>query len=216
MILADLAGLKKAFGDLDEGKVMEILDNFIAGGPDNSETQKIVEVCQQGMEIVGENYEKGEYFVGDLIFAGELLNGSIDKLKPLLGGGGPSARGAIVLGTVEGDIHDIGKNIFKSIAEASGFKVIDIGIDQSPVAFVEAVKTYKPEIVGFSGVLTLSIDSMKKTIEALRAEGLRDGVKVTIGGNAVSAEACKYVGADAWSKNAPEGVRVCCDWLTGS
>jgi methanogenic corrinoid protein MtbC1 len=151
--------------------------------------------------------------VGDLIFAGELLSNSIDKLKPFLGGG-TSTRGIIVLGTVEGDIHDIGKNIFKSIAEAAGFKVLDIGIDQTPDSFVDAVKQYRPQIVGCSGVLTLSIDSMKRTVDALKAEGLRDSVKVAIGGNAVNEDACKYVGADSWSRNAPEAVKTCCDWVS--
>ncbi|MDR3331795.1 MAG: cobalamin-dependent protein [Synergistaceae bacterium] len=211
--MADLAELKLAFGDLDEAKVYGILDSFVANNPNNDETQKIVEVCQHGMEIVGEKFENGEYFVGDLIFAGELLSDSIDRLKPLLGDGNAVTRGTIVLGTVEGDIHDIGKNIFKSIAEAAGFKVVDIGIDQAPEAFVEAVKIHKPEIVGLSGVLTLSIDSMKRTVEAFKAVGLRNEVKITIGGNAVSDEACRYVGADAWSKNAPDSIKVCSGWL---
>jgi methanogenic corrinoid protein MtbC1 len=118
------------------------------------------------------------------------------------------------LGTVEGDIHDIGKNIFKGMAEAAGFKVVDIGIDQKPGAFVAAVKENKAKIVGLSGVLTLSIDSMKKTIESLTEAGLRAGVKVTIGGNAVNEDACKYVGADAWSRNAAEAVKVCGTWVS--
>jgi methanogenic corrinoid protein MtbC1 len=210
--MVDLASLKQAMGDLDEERVVEILDAFIGSSPNHEEVQAVVEACQQGMEIVGGNYEKGEYFVGDLIFAGELLSNSIEKLSPFLGSG-TDARGTIVLGTVEGDIHDIGKNIFKSIAEAAGFKVVDIGIDQTPAAFVEAVKKHRPQIVGFSGVLTLSIDSMKRTVDALKAENLRDGLKVAIGGNAVSDDACKYVGADLWSKNAPEAVKICCDWV---
>jgi methanogenic corrinoid protein MtbC1 len=164
------------------------------------------------MAIVGQKFEGQEYFVGDLIFAGELLTGCIDKLKPYLGSGAEGTKGPIVLGTVEADIHDIGKNIFNGMAEAAGFKVIDIGIDQKPEAFVEAVKKDNPKIVGFSGVLTLSIDSMKKTVEALKAAGLRDKVKVIIGGNAVNAEACTHVGADAWTKNAADAVKMCGEW----
>jgi methanogenic corrinoid protein MtbC1 len=164
------------------------------------------------MEIVGSNFEKGEYFVGDLIFAGELLTSCIGKLKHLLGSGSGGERGVIVLGTVEGDIHDIGKNIFKGMAEAAGFKVVDIGIDQKPEAFVKAIKENNPKVVGFSGVLTLAIDSMKKTIEAFKTAGL-SGFKVIIGGNAVNPEACSYVGADSWSKNAAEAVKTCGTWV---
>ena len=211
--MIDTANLKQIVGELDEDEVNKILDQFIASNPNQDQARQVVEACQQGMEIVGSNFESGEYFVGDLIFAGELLTSSIEKLKPLLGSAGSGNRGTVVLGTVEGDIHDIGKNIFKGMAEAAGFKVVDIGIDQKPEAFIRAVKENSPKIVGLSGVLTLSIDSMKRTIEALKEAGLRGGVKVTIGGNAVNEDACKYVGADAWSKNAAEAVKVCGTWV---
>jgi methanogenic corrinoid protein MtbC1 len=211
--MIDTAKLKQIVGELDEDQVNQILDDFLASKPSSDDARKVVEACQQGMEIVGSNFEKGEYFVGDLIFAGELLTSSIEKLKPLLGSGGSGTRGTVVLGTVEGDIHDIGKNIFRGMAEAAGFKVADIGIDQSPDAFVKAVKENNPKVVGFSGVLTLSIDSMKRTVEALKGAGLRDSVKIIIGGNAVNQEACTHVGADAWSKNAAEAVKVCGAWV---
>jgi methanogenic corrinoid protein MtbC1 len=212
-MMIDTAKLKQIVGELDEDGVNEVLDQFIASKPSGDDARKVVEACQQGMEIVGSNFEKGDYFVGDLIFAGELLTSSIEKLKPLLGAGGSGNRGVVVLGTVEGDIHDIGKNIFKSMAEAAGFKVVDIRIDQPPTAFVKAVKENKPKVVGFSGVLTLSIDSMKRTVEALKEAGLRDSVKITIGGNAVNEDTCSYIGADAWSKNAAEAVKVCGSWV---
>jgi len=211
--MADLGKLKQAVGDLDEELVVELLNKFTAEKPTEAQAQEVVAACQQGMEIVGANYEKGEYFVGDLIFAGELLSTSIDMLKPFLGDGKADTKGTIVLGTVEGDIHDIGKNIFKSMAEAAGFMVVDIGIDQPPEVFVEAVKKHSPAIVGFSGVLTLSIDSMKRTVEAFGAAGLRDKVKVIIGGNAVNDDACKYIGADKWSKNAADAVKLCGEWV---
>jgi methanogenic corrinoid protein MtbC1 len=212
-IMVDLAQLKQIVGELDEEQVSKILDQFISSKPSIDEAQQIMAACQQGMEIVGANFEKGEYFVGDLIFAGELLTSCIEKLKPFLGSGGGETKGTIVLGTVEGDIHDIGKNIFKGMAEAAGFKVVDIGIDQSPAAFVEAVTKNKPAVVGFSGVLTLSIDSMKRTVDTLKNAGLRDDVKIIIGGNAVNKEACAYAGADAWSQNAAEAVKVCGSWI---
>jgi methanogenic corrinoid protein MtbC1 len=211
--MIDTAKLKQIVGDLDEEELNAMLDGFLASNPSGEDARKVVDACQQGMEIVGANFEKGEYFVGDLIFAGELLTASIEKLKPLLGSGGTGTKGTIVLGTVEGDIHDIGKNIFKGMSEAAGFTVVDIGIDQSPAAFVEAVKQNRPAVVGFSGVLTLSIDSMKRTVEALAGAGLRDCVKIIIGGNAVNQEACTHAGADAWSKNAAEAVKVCGSWV---
>jgi methanogenic corrinoid protein MtbC1 len=212
--MIDLTQLKQIVGELDEDQVNELLDTFIASKPNGEDARKVVEACQQGMEIVGSNFEKGEYFVGDLIFAGELLTSSIEKLKPLLGSSGGGNRGVVVLGTVEGDIHDIGKNIFKGMVEAAGFKVVDIGIDQPPAAFIQAVKDNKPKILGLSGVLTLSIDSMRRTVEALEEAGLRNNIKVTIGGNAVNDEACKFVGADAWSKNAAEAVKTCGEWVS--
>jgi methanogenic corrinoid protein MtbC1 len=212
-MMIDTAKLKQIVGELDEDQVNTVLDQFIASKPGGDDARKVVEACQQGMEIVGSNFEKGEYFVGDLIFAGELLTASIEKLKPFLGSGGTGTRGTIVLGTVEGDIHDIGKNIFKGMAEAAGFKVVDIGIDQSPAAFVKGIQENSPKVVGFSGVLTLSIDSMKRTVQAIKDAGLRDGVKIIIGGNAVNQEACVHTGADAWSKNAAEAVKACGAWV---
>ncbi|MDR0875876.1 MAG: cobalamin-dependent protein [Clostridiales Family XIII bacterium] len=206
--MIDTAVLKQKLGDLDEDGVQALLDEFAAGTPSAEETQQVVEACQQGMEIVGENFEAGTYFVGDLMYAAQILTAALEQLKPLMSaGGGQAAKGTVVLGTVAGDIHDIGKNIFKALLEAAGFSVIDIGIDQAPSAFVETAKTNGAEIVALSGVLTLSIASMKETIEALAAAGLRDKVKVMIGGNAVSAETCEFIGADYWSKNAAAAVK---------
>jgi methanogenic corrinoid protein MtbC1 len=211
--MIDTTKLKQIVGDLDEDSVNQTLDQFLGSNPSEEDARKAVEACRQGMEIVGTKFESGEYFVGDLIFAGELLTSCIEKLNPLLGSGGDGNKGTIVLGTVEGDIHDIGKNIFRGMSEAAGFKVVDIGIDQSPNAFVNAVKENNPKAVGFSGVLTLSIDSMKRTVEALKGAGLRESVKIIIGGNAVNQESCVHVDADAWSKNAAEAVKTCGSWI---
>ena len=211
--MIDLEGLKLAVGNLDEDAVLKMLDGFIAFGPDIERTQEVVRACQQGMDIVGANYEKGKYYVGDLVFAGELLTSCIDRLKPLLRAGENGPRGVIVLGTVEGDIHDIGKNIFRNMIESVGFKVIDIGIDQEPDAFVEAARESGASIVGLSGLLTRSIDSMRRTVDALKQAGL-GRVKVAIGGYPVDAETCGYVGADAWSRNAADAVRICVEWVS--
>jgi len=206
--------LTKVIGDLDEPKVLEILKEFIATNPSSEEAAAAVNACQQGMAIVGDLFDAKEYFVGDLIFAGELLNAAIDVLKPVIGGESTAEVGKIVLGTVEGDLHDIGKNIFKSMSEAAGFKVYDLGIDIPASTFVEKVKEIKPEILGMSGVLTLALDAMKTTVDALKEAGVRDELKVIIGGNPVTEEACKMIGADAFTTNAAEGIKICQRWVS--
>ncbi|HHU29802.1 MAG: corrinoid protein [Bacillota bacterium] len=211
--MLDTGLLTKAVGDLDEDSVIKQLQEFAATNPSPEEAQKAVAACQSGMGIVGELFEQGEYFVGDLIFAGDLLTNAVEILKPYLGGATSEKIGTIVLGTVAGDLHDIGKNIFKSMAEAAGFEVHDLGIDQPPENFVEKVKEVKPEIVGMSGVLTLALESMKLTVDALRDAGLRDSIKVIIGGNPVTKEACEQIGADAFTTNAAEGVKICQGWV---
>jgi methanogenic corrinoid protein MtbC1 len=209
----DLNILGDAVGKLDEEKTNVLLDEFIASSPNSEDTWKVVEAFNQGMEIVGNLFEIGKYCAGDLIFAGELLDSSISRLKPLLGIRKSSSRGLVLLGTVEGDVHDIGKNILKSLTEISGFKVEDIGTDQTPENFVKAVKEYHPQILGLSGVLTFSIASMKRTVDAVNKAGLREGLKITIGGNIVNEEICRYVGADAWSKNATEAIKIFEAWF---
>ncbi|KPU44272.1 methionine synthase [Oxobacter pfennigii] len=211
--MVDLKTLTGAVGELDEERVLEILNGFVSTNPSEEEAQKVVAACQSGMAIVGDLYEKGEYFVGDLIFAGELLTNAINTLKPVLGNTGSAGVGTIVLGTVAGDLHDIGKNIFKSMSEAAGFTVADLGIDQPASAFVEKVKELKPAVVGMSGVLTLALEAMKETVDALKEAGIRDSVKVIIGGNPVTKEACVQIGADAFTTNAAEGVKICQGWV---
>lgn len=212
--MLDLNVLTQAIGDLDEGQVVNLLEEFVASNPSSADANQVVGACQQGMSIVGDFFEKKEYYVGDLIFAGELLNRAIDILKPVIGGENSSKIGRIVVGTVQGDMHDIGKNVFASMVEAAGFEVYDLGIDVSPAVFVEKVKEVKPEILGLSGVLTLAIDSMKAIVVALEEAGMRDQVKVIIGGNPVTKEACKQIGANTFTTNAAEGVKICQKWVS--
>lgn len=212
--MLDYRELTKALGELEEERVYELLKDFVAKNPSEEESKKAILACQDGMAVVGELYEKGEYFVSDLIFAGEILTQATEILKSVLGGGSSETIGTIVLGTVAGDLHDIGKNIFKVMAEAAGFKVYDLGVDQSPEAFAEAVKRFNADIVGLSGVLTLALQSMKDIVAYLVKEGLRDKVKVIIGGNPVTKEACEDIGADYFTQNAAEGVTVCKKWVS--
>ncbi|SHJ80849.1 Methanogenic corrinoid protein MtbC1 [Geosporobacter subterraneus DSM 17957] len=212
--MVDLNLLTQAVGDLEEDKVLDLLNQFVATNPTEEEAQKVVGACQQGMALVGDLFDSGEYFVGDLIFAGELLSSAIDILKPVIGSGNTTKIGSIVLGTVEGDLHDIGKNIFKSMSEAAGFEVYDLGIDVSANTFIEKVKELQPQVIGMSGVLTLALDSMKNIVDALKNAGLRENVKIVIGGNPVTKEACEQIGADAFTTNAAEGVKICQGWVS--
>ncbi|AWW28301.1 B12-binding domain-containing protein [Acetobacterium carbinolicum] len=209
--MLDLKVLTQAVGDLEEEQVMDILKEFIDSNPSEPEAQEAIAACQSGMAVVGDLFEKGEYFVGDLIFAGELLTESINVLKPVLGSGETVVAGTIILGTVHGDLHDIGKNIFKSMSEAAGFEVIDLGIDVAPELFVKTAKENKGCIIGMSGVLTLAIDAMKETIELIKVEGIDS--KIIIGGNPVTKESCEIVGADQYTTNAAEGVKICQGWV---
>jgi dimethylamine corrinoid protein len=213
ILIMDLNLLTQYVGELDEESVVEMLNEFVASNPSEEEAQKVVNACQRGMAVVGDLFDQGEYFVGDLIFAGEVLSGAIDILKPVIGTDNTEKVGTIVLGTVSGDLHDIGKNIFKSMSEAAGFEVYDLGIDVTAEAFIEKIKEVNPQIIGMSGVLTLAIDAMKDTIDELKKAGLRDDLKIVIGGNPVTKEACEFVGADAFTTNAAEGVKICQGWV---
>ena len=203
----DFELLKQNVGDLDEEAVRDILNQVNSA----EDAQKAMEACQKGMEIVGDLFETGEYFVGDLIFAGELMQDAVQILKPFLAGESEKRVGKMVFCTVEGDLHDIGKNIVRSLLEAAGMEVIDLGVDVAPAKIVEAVKANGVKIVALSGVLTLAINAMKATVEALKAAGLGD-VKVIIGGAPVSAEACKNIGADEWAHSPQKTVATCKAW----
>lgn len=197
--------LVDSFVNLDEEKTVSLVKTLL----EQYDPAEIFEACRKATDKIGEKYEKGEYFLSELVFAGYVFNKIMEMVLPKFRREEVKPLGTIVLGTVEGDIHDIGKNIFKAFAEAAGFRVIDIGVDMPPEKFVEAVKTHNPEIVGLSGLLTLAIDAMKRTINALRTAGLRDDVKVIIGGGRVDENAMQYTGADAWTDSATKGVKLC-------
>lgn len=211
--MIDVKLVTQAVGELDEDRVITALKEFVASSPTEDEALSAVNACQQGMAIVGDLFEKGEYFVGDLIFAGELLTRAIDTIKPVLQGKSSSKIGKIVLGTVRGDMHDIGKNIFKSMIEGAGFEVYDLGIDQPTENFVQKIKEVNPDIVGLSGVLTTALDSMKVIVDGLKKAGLRESVRIIIGGSPVTKEANESIKADAYTTNAAEGVKICRQWV---
>ncbi|MCX8162572.1 MAG: cobalamin-dependent protein [Candidatus Bathyarchaeota archaeon] len=202
--MPSLDELIEAFVELDEGRVLSLVEKLIVEIP----PPDILEACRKATVTIGERFEKGEYFLSELVYAGEIFRRIMDIVLPKLREE-VKPIATIVLGTVEGDIHDIGKNIFKAFAEAAGFKVVDLGVDTSPDRFVEAVRSYNPEIVGMSGLLTIAIESMRRVVEALKQAGLRDRVKIIIGGGRVDEYAKRYTGADDWADNAMLGVRKC-------
>ena len=204
--------LAEAMGDLDEDVMTESLEQVMSEG--GADAQKAIESCQKGMDIVGSRFEDGEYFVGDLIYAGELMTKAVDILKDALvsGDGSDEVKAKMILCTVKDDLHDIGKNIVRSMLEAAGFDVVDLGIDVPADKIIETAKEQDIHIIGLSGVLTLAIDSMKATIEAMKEAGLRDDVKVIIGGAPVNAEVCEQVGADAWASSPQTTIDYCKKW----
>ena len=172
--------------------------------------------CSKAMEEVGQRFEKGIYFLPHLMMAGEMLKEISNLIKPLIQEQKTGDQGGkVLIGTVEGDIHDIGKNIVVFLLEANGFQVRDIGINQKPAKFVEAIKEFQPKVVGMSGLLTLAFDAMKKTVQAIEEAGLRKAVRIVIGGGVVTEKIKDYSGADAYAPDAMAGVRLCKQWIGG-
>lgn len=208
----DYDAVLNAMGDLEEDTLMSILQEDMDNGGKNA--QAAVEAMQKGMDIVGKRFEEGEYFVGDLIYAGEVMTCAMDLIKPAIAGGsdaGPS-MGKILLCTVKDDLHDIGKNIVKAILEAGGFEVVDLGIDTPAEKIVNTAKEQDIKIIALSGVLTLALDSMKTTVDAFKEAGMRDQVKIIIGGAPVSENACQMVGADEWAVSPQKTLNTCKEW----
>jgi 5-methyltetrahydrofolate--homocysteine methyltransferase len=176
---------------------------------------EILDACKDGMALVGDRFERGEYFVPELILAGEMLKQISDMVKPHLTQQGDTPRlGKVLLGTVTGDIHDIGKDIVHFMLEVNGFEVHDLGVDVPVETFVHAVREDKPDVVALSGFLTLSYDAMRDTVAALQAAGLRESVKIMIGGGTVDDQVRAFAGADAFGLNAMDAVNMAKSWTT--
>ncbi|MDR3752658.1 MAG: corrinoid protein [Terracidiphilus sp.] len=175
----------------------------------------IQESMVPAMDEVGRLFECEEYFVPELLLAGRAMKGAMELLKPLLTAAGQKMAVRVVIGTVKGDLHDIGKNIVASMLEGSGFEVIDLGTDVSPENFVAAVEQRKPHVVCMSALLTVTMPAMKLTIDALQTAGLRTQVKVLIGGAPVTHQYAKEIGADGYSENANGAVGLVKNLLAG-
>jgi methanogenic corrinoid protein MtbC1 len=203
--------LVSAIADMREEEALTLVKEMVGGGV---EPMAILDAAREAMAIVGQRYQEGAYFLPELMLSGEMLSQITDILKPELAKLPEVKRhGKVLIGTVEGDIHDIGKNIVTFMLNVNGFDVLDLGVDVSSEKFVEAIKDSQPQVIGLSGFLTLAFDSMKQTIEAIEKAGLRDGVKIMIGGGQVSEEIRQYAGADAYGKDAMSAVSLARGWI---
>jgi len=173
---------------------------------------RIADTLSSGMRAVGERFENKEYFLSELIVAGEIAKEALKALEPYLKKERIKSRGKVVIATVEGDIHDIGKNLIAMMLSANGLKVIDLGIDVPAGKIVEAVEEYKPQIVGLSALLTITMVKMDEVVKTLEKEGLRESVKIIVGGAPVTEEFAKKIGADHRATDAVEGVDKCLQW----
>lgn len=199
-----------AMADLEEEKILKLVQAQLDGGDDPI---AILGSCQEGMKLVGKRFETGEYFISDLMMAGEIFKEVRAQLGSSIKTDGAGSRGKVVFGTVKGDIHDIGKDLVVGLLRSSAYNVIDLGVDVPSQKFVEAVKETGATVVGLSGLITIAFDSMKETIEAFDAAGLRPGVRVMIGGGPISEAVKRYTGADAWGTDAYVAVTLCNEWI---
>jgi 5-methyltetrahydrofolate--homocysteine methyltransferase len=203
--------LVQAIADMREEEALTLVKEMVKSGV---EPMAILDAAREAMAIVGQRFEEGTYFLPELLLAGEMLSQIADILKPELAKQPEIKRhGKVLIGTVKGDIHDIGKNIVTFMLDVNGFEVLDLGVDVSPDKFVEAIRDFRPQVIGLSGFLTLAFDTMKDTVKAIEAAGLREQVKIMIGGGQVSEEIRKYAGADAYGRDAMAGVSLARKWV---
>ena len=190
----------------DKERVASTVKNMIEGGKD---AQAIVDELIEGMNEVGVRFKNGDMFVPEVLMSADAMHEGIGLVQPLLVGHALRSLGTAIIGTVRGDLHDIGKNLVCMMLESSGFKVIDLGIDVAPEQFVSAVKEHKPAIVGMSALLTTTMTTMKDTVDLFTEEGLRESVKILIGGAPVSRSFSTQIGADGYAPDAATAVDVC-------
>jgi len=203
--------LINTLADLEEKETIRIVEDRLSAG---EEPLKILDDARRALEIVGERFADGTYFIPDLVYSGEILKVITEMVKPKLTKEAEFRRlGKVIIGTVAGDIHDIGKDIVVFMLDVNGFEVYDLGVDVPAQKFVDKIKETGAPIVGLSGFLTLAYDSMKQTVEAIKDAGLRDKVKVMIGGGQITEEVQKYTGADAYGKDAMTGVSLAKKWV---
>jgi methanogenic corrinoid protein MtbC1 len=207
--------LTNLLADLKEKEALDFTKKSLEEGMDPME---IMAAAREGMKIVGAGFAEEVYFIPDLVFSGKILKGIAQLAEPFLKKGMKSQGergGKIVIGTVEGDIHDIGKDLVVFMLDISGYEVFDLGIDVPKQKFVDTIKETGCKVVGLSGFLTLAYDSMKETVDAIKAAGLRDQIKIMIGGGQIDDQIMEYTGSDAYGKDAMEAVQLANQWYGG-
>ena len=205
--------LVKTLADLKEKEAIKIVEDRLKAGED---PLKILDDARKAVEIVGKRFSDCEYFIPDLVYSGEILKNITDMVKPKITKAAATKRvGKVIVGTVAGDIHDIGKDIVVFMLDVNGFEVIDLGIDVPVQKFVDAIKNTGSKVVGLSGFLTLAFQSMKDTVDAIKKAGLRDKVKIMIGGGQIDEQVKNFTGADAYGKDAMEAVKLAKGWIGG-
>jgi len=203
--------LMKAIAELEEKEALKLTKEKLDRG---EQPRLILDESRSGMEIVGKRFSEGTYFLPELIFSAEIFKEITEIVKPRLKKGVQTKRlGKVIIGTVSGDIHDIGKDIVVFMLDVNGFEVYDLGVDVPPKKFAEKIKETSAPIVGLSGFLTLAFDSMKETVDVIKTDGLRDKVKIMIGGGQIDEEIKRYTGADAYGKDAMVAVSLAKAWL---
>ncbi len=202
-----------AIADMQEDEAIALARAMLDAGED---PQAILSAASEAMTIVGRRFEEKEYFLPELIIAGDMMRAIGDLVKPKLSAqaGQASKLGKVLIGTVAGDIHDIGKDVVAFMLEVNGFEVHDLGVDVPAATFVAKIQEVQPQIVGMSGFLTLAFDQMKRTVDAIKAAGLRDKVKIMIGGAIMDESAARYTGADAYGADAAAAVRLAKGWTS--
>ena len=203
-----MGDLAQAIANLEEKRVNELIDREIKEGANPLD---IIQECNEGMVRVGELFSEGKYFISELIYSAEILKQVMVKLDPLLAGvqTGTATKGKVVIGTVQGDIHDIGKNIVITLLKGAGFDTVDLGVDVPAEKFVQAVKESGAKVLGMSALLNFTYPAMKEVVEAIKDAGLRDQVKIIVGGTPVNEQVREYSGADYYAKDAVAGVNIC-------
>ena len=212
-MIANERQLVEAIAEMREEEAYALAKAMLDRGED---PVRVLELCRAAMDIVGKRFENLEYFLPELMLAGEMLENIGAIARPLIlerSGGAAKKLGRVLVGTVHGDLHDIGKNIVTFMLDINGFEVKDIGIDVPVARFVEEIRAFKPAVVGLSGFLTLAFDSMKETVQAIEAAGLRRELKIMIGGGQVDEAVRTYTGADAYGSSAVAAVTLCREWI---
>jgi methanogenic corrinoid protein MtbC1 len=211
-VATTLEELRAALVELDEQLTLDLTHRLLDQG--RVAPMSILNACQQALKVVGERYERQEYFISGLIMAGELFKEVLDLVQaPADQAPTGSTAGTILLGTVAGDIHDIGKNMFSTSLRGFDFKVVDLGVDVSPDRFVTEARRHRPDVVCLSGLIMAAFESMRTTVSLLRADEEQLGYRapVVLGGSVIDGRVCQFAGADSWSTDAMEGVRICQD-----